>query len=1499
MNRRTNAAGKYAKLVAAIASLLLVGVFVSAGLADGGSAPAPTVATDQAAYAPGDAVHVTGAGWLPGENVHVHAAANSQPFSYDSDVLAGADGSIDASFVLPSDYADTFAVAASGALQGSVSTSFSDAFAASGTAAPPTIVSDQNDYAPGSTVTLTGAGWAPGESVHLTVNDTVGQTWKYDGDVVADSSGAFTAHVTLANYFVSDYDVTATGAGGEVATTKFTDSVNTTTTLASTPNPSNLGQSVTFTATITCATSCTFSASTVDFVENANNGCNGGTTLGSTSTLTGSGLSRQATFSTSSLSAGAHSIRACFNPSTTSGNNAQKSVSDPALSQVVNNACTAPSVSTQPGDASITYGANATFTSSATGSPAPTVQWQVSTNGGSSFSNIPGATSSTFTLTKPGVSLSGSEYRAVFTNGCGSANSNAATLTVSKLNLTITGAVANNKVYDGNASATVDFTGASLVGAVSGDSVSINSSGYSAGFANKNVANGKPVTVSGVVLAGGDAGNYTVSQPTGLTANVTAAPLDLSAVGDTKQYDGGVGSAGTPTVGAGQLQGTDTVDGLVQRFQSKNVLGPGNSTLEVSAYVIHDGNSGGNYSVTTHTHSGTITAAPLDLSAVGDTKQYDGGVGSAGTPTVGAGQLQGTDTVDGLVQRFQSKNVLGPGNSTLEVSAYVIHDGNSGGNYSVTTHTHSGTITAAPLDLSAVGDTKQYDGGVGSAGTPTVGAGQLQGTDTVDGLVQRFQSKNVLGPGNSTLEVSAYVIHDGNSGGNYSVTTHTHSGTITAAPLDLSAVGDTKQYDGGVGSAGTPTVGAGQLQGTDTVDGLVQRFQSKNVLGPGNSTLEVSAYVIHDGNSGGNYSVTTHTHSGTITAAPLDLSAVGDTKQYDGGVGSAGTPTVGAGQLQGTDTVDGLVQRFQSKNVLGPGNSTLEVSAYVIHDGNSGGNYSVTTHTHSGTITAAPLDLSAVGDTKQYDGGVGSAGTPTVGAGQLQGTDTVDGLVQRFQSKNVLGPGNSTLEVSAYVIHDGNSGGNYSVTTHTHSGTITAAPLDLSAVGDTKQYDGGVGSAGTPTVGAGQLQGTDTVDGLVQRFQSKNVLGPGNSTLEVSAYVIHDGNSGGNYSVTTHTHSGTITAAPLDLSAVGDTKQYDGGVGSAGTPTVGAGQLQGTDTVDGLVQRFQSKNVLGPGNSTLEVSAYVIHDGNSGGNYSVTTHTHSGTITAAPLDLSAVGDTKQYDGGVGSAGTPTVGAGQLQGTDTVDGLVQRFQSKNVLGPGNSTLEVSAYVIHDGNSGGNYSVTTHTHSGTITAAPLTVTANDQTMILNGVVPTLSYVITGFISTETLASSGVTGSASCTTSDGKTVGAFPIVCTAGSLTAQNYGFPAANFVNGKLTVGYRLDGYLQPINDTAHTGLVESKFKLGQTIPAKFQLKDALGNVVQQVGNPTFSKTFVGNCGQAVADTADPVTPDPGSAFTWDGSQYHFNWSTKGLNGGEYRITATLADAEKVSVNICLS
>ena len=62
---------------------------------------------------------------------------------------------------------------------------------------PPQVWSDKADYVPGETVTLSGASWAPGESVHIRVNDDAGETWRRDVDVVADQNGAFTDQFNL------------------------------------------------------------------------------------------------------------------------------------------------------------------------------------------------------------------------------------------------------------------------------------------------------------------------------------------------------------------------------------------------------------------------------------------------------------------------------------------------------------------------------------------------------------------------------------------------------------------------------------------------------------------------------------------------------------------------------------------------------------------------------------------------------------------------------------------------------------------------------------------------------------------------------------------------------------------------------------------------------------------------------------------------------------------------------------------------------------------------------------------------------------------------------------------------------------------------------------------------------------------------------------------------------------------------------------------------------
>ncbi|MGA2501464.1 MAG: immunoglobulin domain-containing protein, partial [Tepidisphaeraceae bacterium] len=106
--------------------------------------------------------------------------------------------------------------------------------------------------------------------------------------------------------------------------------------------------------------------------------------------------------------------------------NSQGSASTTAAT--LNDALAAPVVTTNPGNVATTAGNTATFTAAASGSPMPTVRWQSSPNG-TVWTDIPGATSTTYSFTTAS-SQNGYQYRAVFTNSQGSANTNAASLSL-------------------------------------------------------------------------------------------------------------------------------------------------------------------------------------------------------------------------------------------------------------------------------------------------------------------------------------------------------------------------------------------------------------------------------------------------------------------------------------------------------------------------------------------------------------------------------------------------------------------------------------------------------------------------------------------------------------------------------------------------------------------------------------------------------------------------------------------------------------------------------------------------------------------------------------------------------------------------------------------------------------------------------------------------------------------------------------------------------------
>jgi hypothetical protein len=140
----------------------------------------------------------------------------------------------------------------------------------------------------------------------------------------------------------------------------------------------------------------------------------------------------------------------------------------------------------------------------------------VSLSGGSAaFSDKPVGVGKTVTAT--GLSLTGT----VATNYVLTSTSATTTANITPAVVTVTGVTAADKVYDGTTSATVSATDAVLSGIVGGDTVSFSGSA-SGVFIDSGAAAGKTVTVSGLILAGADAGNYSLALPT-TTASITKA----------------------------------------------------------------------------------------------------------------------------------------------------------------------------------------------------------------------------------------------------------------------------------------------------------------------------------------------------------------------------------------------------------------------------------------------------------------------------------------------------------------------------------------------------------------------------------------------------------------------------------------------------------------------------------------------------------------------------------------------------------------------------------------------------------------------------------------------------------------------------------------------------------------------------------------------------------------------------------------------------------------
>ena len=117
-----------------------------------------------------------------------------------------------------------------------------------------------------------------------------------------------------------------------------------------------------------------------------------------------------------------------------------------------------PIITSQPtAHTDVTAGQAVMFTAAASGTPTPTYKWQVSTNSGSTWTDISGATSATYSFTAT-IGDNGKQYRCMATNSVTFATSNAATLAVTTATPVINSILPMHGPADGGNSVTITGT---------------------------------------------------------------------------------------------------------------------------------------------------------------------------------------------------------------------------------------------------------------------------------------------------------------------------------------------------------------------------------------------------------------------------------------------------------------------------------------------------------------------------------------------------------------------------------------------------------------------------------------------------------------------------------------------------------------------------------------------------------------------------------------------------------------------------------------------------------------------------------------------------------------------------------------------------------------------------------------------------------------------------------------------------------------------------------
>ncbi|SOD13369.1 MBG domain-containing protein [Pedobacter xixiisoli] len=616
-----------------------------------------------------------------------------------------------------------------------------------------------------------------------------------------------------------------------------------------------------------------------------------------------------------------------------------------------------------------------------------------------------------------------------------------------------------------------------------------------------------------------------------------------------------------------------------------------------------------------------------------------------------------------------------------------------------------------------------------------------------------------------------------NNGGNTTITA-TAANTNSYQWEVNTGSGFTSLTNGGV-YAGVTTATLTITGATLGMNGYMYRVVATGNCSPAtnsdNATLTVTNSVITASANLGGFTTTYGTNSssqqfnvsGTNLTAGITVTPPTGFEVSTNNSTFLSTVTIGAA---GTVTSTPIYVRLNSTVAAGSPSGNIQLTS----TGASTVNVSTTTN-GANTVSGAPITITASNASKTYGQTLSTttgSSAFTLTSGSLQNGNTLNTVTINYTSGAVATAAATTytgaIVPSALTGANGFLISNYTITYAGGDLTVNPALLSITADNKTKVYGAAVPIM---TVSYSGFVNGDTQTNLTsQPILSTSATAA--SSVTGSPYAITaSGAASSNYTISYVPGTLTVTQKTLTITAGNQTKVY-----GAPVPTLTAsynGFVNGDTETNLTTQPTLSTTATAA--SSVAGSPYAITAaGAASSNYAITYVPGTLTVTTAALTITANNQTKVY-----GAPVPTLTAsynGFVNGDTETNLTTQPTLSTTATGA--SSVAGSPYAITaSGAASSNYAITYVPGTLTVTKAPLTITASNQTKVYGAPVPTLTASYSGFVNGDTPLSLTTQPTLSTTATAASSVLGSPYAITASGAVSSNY---AIIYVPGTLTV-----------------------------------------------------------------------------------------------------------------------